>query len=63
MPCGPDLPMAIFDCNRWSPPIQWVPDAGSSDTDDAELSDCTLMALSYHELADQRKDRKTSGKP
>ncbi|KAE8666394.1 Kinase family protein with ARM repeat domain isoform 2 [Hibiscus syriacus] len=30
-------------------------DAGGSDTDDAELSDCTLMALRYHELADQRK--------
>ncbi|KAE8657740.1 BTB/POZ domain-containing protein [Hibiscus syriacus] len=26
-----------------------------SETDDAELSDCTLMALRYHELADQRK--------
>ncbi|KAE8695414.1 General regulatory factor 9, MU isoform 1 [Hibiscus syriacus] len=30
-------------------------DAGGSETDDAELSDCTLMALRYHELADQRK--------
>ncbi|KAE8676341.1 hypothetical protein F3Y22_tig00111621pilonHSYRG00571 [Hibiscus syriacus] len=28
---------------------------GGSETDDAELSDCTLMALRYHELADQRK--------
>ncbi|KAE8697952.1 putative glycerol-3-phosphate acyltransferase 3-like [Hibiscus syriacus] len=26
-----------------------------SETDDVELSDCTLMALRYHELADQRK--------
>ncbi|KAE8727587.1 hypothetical protein F3Y22_tig00005459pilonHSYRG00316 [Hibiscus syriacus] len=26
-----------------------------SETDDAELSDCTLMALRYHELADQHK--------
>ncbi|KAE8728830.1 hypothetical protein F3Y22_tig00004072pilonHSYRG00287 [Hibiscus syriacus] len=33
-----------------------VTDAGGSDTDDAELSDCTLMALRYHELEDQRKD-------
>ncbi|KAE8694063.1 putative Quercetin 3-O-methyltransferase 1 [Hibiscus syriacus] len=32
-----------------------VSDAGGSETDDAELSDCTLMALRYHELADQRK--------
>ncbi|KAE8669996.1 putative Quercetin 3-O-methyltransferase 1 [Hibiscus syriacus] len=32
-----------------------VTDAGGSVTDDAELSDCTLMALRYHELADQRK--------
>ncbi|KAE8702634.1 putative CCCH-type zinc finger family protein [Hibiscus syriacus] len=32
-----------------------VTDAGGSETDDAELSDCTLMALRYHELADQRK--------
>ncbi|KAE8722230.1 hypothetical protein F3Y22_tig00014304pilonHSYRG00093 [Hibiscus syriacus] len=31
-------------------------DAGGSETDDVELSDCTLMALRYHELADQRKD-------
>ncbi|KAE8654844.1 hypothetical protein F3Y22_tig00117040pilonHSYRG00105 [Hibiscus syriacus] len=30
-------------------------DVGGSETDDAELSDCTLMALRYHELADQRK--------
>ncbi|KAE8663112.1 putative Quercetin 3-O-methyltransferase 1 [Hibiscus syriacus] len=30
-------------------------DAGGSETDDAELSDCTLMALRYHELVDQRK--------
>ncbi|KAE8708750.1 hypothetical protein F3Y22_tig00110332pilonHSYRG00108 [Hibiscus syriacus] len=29
--------------------------SGGSETDDAELSDCTLMALRYHELADQRK--------
>ncbi|KAE8685729.1 hypothetical protein F3Y22_tig00111095pilonHSYRG00938 [Hibiscus syriacus] len=29
-----------------------VTDAGGSETDDAELSDCTLMALRYHELAD-----------
>ncbi|KAE8701689.1 hypothetical protein F3Y22_tig00110515pilonHSYRG00071 [Hibiscus syriacus] len=28
---------------------------GGSETDDAELSDCTLMALRYRELADQRK--------
>ncbi|KAE8678756.1 ATP-dependent 6-phosphofructokinase 3 [Hibiscus syriacus] len=33
----------------------WLSDAGGSETDDAELSDCTLMALRYHELADQRK--------
>ncbi|KAE8716482.1 hypothetical protein F3Y22_tig00110114pilonHSYRG00103 [Hibiscus syriacus] len=26
-------------------------DAGGSETDDAELSDCTLMALRYHELS------------
>ncbi|KAE8663201.1 putative Quercetin 3-O-methyltransferase 1 [Hibiscus syriacus] len=32
-----------------------VTDVGGSETDDAELSDCTLMALRYHELADQRK--------
>ncbi|KAE8681700.1 Two-component response regulator-like APRR9 [Hibiscus syriacus] len=32
-----------------------VTDAGGSETDDAELSDYTLMALRYHELADQRK--------
>ncbi|KAE8655338.1 Detected protein of unknown function [Hibiscus syriacus] len=32
-----------------------VADTGGSETDDAELSDCTLMALRYHELADQRK--------
>ncbi|KAE8695418.1 putative CCCH-type zinc finger family protein [Hibiscus syriacus] len=32
-----------------------VTDAGGSETDDAELSDCTLMALRYHELANQRK--------
>ncbi|KAE8730965.1 hypothetical protein F3Y22_tig00002841pilonHSYRG00088 [Hibiscus syriacus] len=32
-----------------------VTDAGGSETDDVELSDCTLMALRYHELADQRK--------
>ncbi|KAE8671130.1 ABC transporter C family member 10-like [Hibiscus syriacus] len=32
-----------------------VTDAGRSKTDDTELSDCTLMALRYHELADQRK--------
>ncbi|KAE8704792.1 hypothetical protein F3Y22_tig00110437pilonHSYRG00001 [Hibiscus syriacus] len=32
-----------------------VTDAVGSETDDAELSDCTLMALRYHELADQRK--------
>ncbi|KAE8731801.1 hypothetical protein F3Y22_tig00002511pilonHSYRG00030 [Hibiscus syriacus] len=32
-----------------------VNDAGGSETDDVELSDCTLMALRYHELADQRK--------
>ncbi|KAE8697779.1 putative Quercetin 3-O-methyltransferase 1 [Hibiscus syriacus] len=31
-----------------------VTDAGGSETDDVELSDCTLMALRYHELADQR---------
>ncbi|KAE8733168.1 putative ERD4 protein [Hibiscus syriacus] len=30
---------------------------GGSETDDAELSDCTLMALRYHKLADQRKGR------
>ncbi|KAE8697121.1 putative Zinc finger family protein [Hibiscus syriacus] len=30
-------------------------DARGSEIDDAELSDCTLMALRYHELADQRK--------
>ncbi|KAE8655824.1 putative CCCH-type zinc finger family protein [Hibiscus syriacus] len=30
-------------------------DAGGSETDDAELSNCTLMALRYHELADRRK--------
>ncbi|KAE8672957.1 putative Quercetin 3-O-methyltransferase 1 [Hibiscus syriacus] len=33
-------------------------DAGGSETDDAELSYYTLMALRYHELADQRKDGK-----
>ncbi|KAE8729552.1 hypothetical protein F3Y22_tig00003518pilonHSYRG00008 [Hibiscus syriacus] len=32
-----------------------VTDAGGSEIDDAKLSDCTLMALRYHELADQRK--------
>ncbi|KAE8676682.1 putative CCCH-type zinc finger family protein [Hibiscus syriacus] len=32
-----------------------VTDAGGSETDDAELSECTLMALRYHELVDQRK--------
>ncbi|KAE8681373.1 putative CCCH-type zinc finger family protein [Hibiscus syriacus] len=32
-----------------------VTDVRGSETDDAELSDCTLMALRYHELADQRK--------
>ncbi|KAE8668905.1 hypothetical protein F3Y22_tig00112281pilonHSYRG00079 [Hibiscus syriacus] len=32
-----------------------VTDARGSETDDAELSDCTLMALRYHELADQCK--------
>ncbi|KAE8717709.1 hypothetical protein F3Y22_tig00110032pilonHSYRG00035 [Hibiscus syriacus] len=38
-------------------PISWIhcPWEGGSETDDAELSDCTLMALRYHELADQRK--------
>ncbi|KAE8672958.1 putative CCCH-type zinc finger family protein [Hibiscus syriacus] len=33
-----------------------VTDAGGSETDDAELSYCTLMVLRYHKLADQRKD-------
>ncbi|KAE8709994.1 alpha-1,4 glucan phosphorylase L isozyme [Hibiscus syriacus] len=32
-----------------------IAELGGSETDDAELSDCTLMALRYHELADQRK--------
>jgi hypothetical protein len=32
-----------------------VTDAGGSESDDTELSDCTLMALRYLEQADQRK--------
>jgi hypothetical protein len=35
-------------------------DAGGSELDDAELSDCTLMALNYLEQADQRKIGKKS---
>jgi hypothetical protein len=30
-------------------------DAGGFESDDAELSDCTLMALNYLEQADHRK--------
>ncbi|KAE8697013.1 hypothetical protein F3Y22_tig00110634pilonHSYRG00004 [Hibiscus syriacus] len=33
----------------------WVTDAGGFETDDDELSNCTLMVLRYHELADQCK--------
>ncbi|KAE8732337.1 hypothetical protein F3Y22_tig00002237pilonHSYRG01828 [Hibiscus syriacus] len=36
--------------------------AGGSETDDVELSDCTLMTLRYHELADQRKGVKIAHK-
>jgi hypothetical protein len=35
-------------------------DAGGSESDDAELSDYTLMAPSYLEQADQRKIGKKS---
>lgn len=36
--------------------IMWgVYDVGESEIDDVELSDCTLMALRFHELADQYK--------
>jgi hypothetical protein len=37
-----------------------VTDAEGSESDDAELSDCTLMALNYLEQADQRKIGKES---
>jgi len=37
-----------------------VTDAGGSESDDAELSDCTIMALKYLEQADQRKIGKKS---
>jgi hypothetical protein len=33
-------------------------DAGGSESDEAELSDNSLMALTYHELADRRKNGK-----
>ena len=35
-------------------------DAGEAESDDAELSDYTLMALNYLERVDQRKDGKKS---
>jgi hypothetical protein len=35
-------------------------DVERSESDDAKLSDCTLMVLSYLEQADQRKIRKKS---
>jgi hypothetical protein len=35
-------------------------DAGGSESDDAELSDCTLMALNFLERADQHKIGKKS---
>jgi hypothetical protein len=35
-------------------------DAGGSESDDAEMSNCTLMALNYLEQADQRKIGKKS---
>ncbi|KAE8693234.1 UDP-glucosyl transferase 85A2 [Hibiscus syriacus] len=41
------------------PDFKFETDAGGSETDDVELSGYTLMALRYHELADQRKGRKT----
>jgi hypothetical protein len=37
-----------------------VTDAGGSKSDDAELSDCTLMVLDYMDQADQRKIGKKS---
>jgi hypothetical protein len=37
-----------------------VTDAEGSESDDTELSDCTLMALNYLEWADQRKIGKKS---
>ena len=33
-------------------------DAGGSESSDADLSDSTMMALRYHEMADRRKDGK-----
>jgi hypothetical protein len=40
--------------------IMRLTDAGGSESDDAELSDCTIMALKYLEQADQRKIGKKS---
>ncbi|KAE8733064.1 hypothetical protein F3Y22_tig00001644pilonHSYRG00518 [Hibiscus syriacus] len=44
------LKMKVKDLN-----LLVIPLIEGSETDDAELSDCTLMALRYHELEDQRK--------
>jgi hypothetical protein len=41
-------------------PSAYLGDAGGSESDDVELSDCTLMALRYLEQADQRKIGKKS---
>jgi hypothetical protein len=37
-----------------------MPDAGGSESNDAELSYCTLIVLNYLEQADQRKIGKKS---
>jgi hypothetical protein len=37
-----------------------ISDAGGSESDDVELSDCTIMALKYLEQADQCKIGKKS---
>lgn len=38
----------------------WASDAWGSESDDAELSNCTLMVLDYLEQADQHKIGKKS---
>jgi hypothetical protein len=58
-PCFAD-PDDVAVNSRMSSFQPGVTDAGGSESDDAELSDCTLMALNYLEQANQLKIGKKS---
>jgi hypothetical protein len=52
--------VSSFGSMRFVRALHTPSDAGGSESDDVELSDCTLMALDYLEREDQRKIGKKS---